>query len=191
MSRRNNPRVWGPIRFSRTRRWTVYGIALGLWGSGVGWLALRYALRRDGQFGPEAHPLEPWALKAHGAFAFAALWLMGVVWAAHLVNGWRAGRRRWSGAVLFGLALLLIASGWLLYYAGDDQLRDGVSKLHWVAGLGAPLALLAHRFVRERDRMPRPTWKKPRGNRTLTASSPHRQDWGSSDERAAEPERAT
>jgi hypothetical protein len=134
----------------RARRLAVYAVALGVWASGVGWLVLRYALRREGPFGPETHPLAPWALKAHGALAFAALWLMGVLWAAHLVNGWTAGRRRWSGGVLFGLALFLILTGYLLYYAGDEQLRDVVSKLHWAAGLGTPLAFTLHRFARER-----------------------------------------
>jgi hypothetical protein len=149
MSRRT---VRGPIRLPSARRWSVYGIALGVWGTGVGWLVLRYLLRRQGAFGPETHPLEPWALKAHGAFAFATLWLMGLLWTAHLVNGWSSGRRRWSGALLFGLALALILTGYLLYYAGGDELREAVAKLHWIAGLGAPAAFGLHRFAVERTK---------------------------------------
>jgi hypothetical protein len=147
--RANRRPVRGPIRLPPARRWSVYAIALGLWGSGAGWLVLRYLLRRQGPFGPETNPLEPWALKAHGAFAFATLWLMGLLWAAHLVNGWSSGRRRLSGVLLFGLALSLILTGYLLYYAGGDELRELVSKLHWVVGLGAPLAFALHRFARD------------------------------------------
>lgn len=142
--------VTGPIRLSRARRLSVYLVALGLWGSGATWVLLRYAFQRQGPFGAEPHPLQPWALKVHGAFAFATLWLLGALWAAHLVNGWRAGRRRFSGAVLFGLAVLLIVTGWLLYYAGDDDLRGVVAIVHWAVGLGAPLAFVLHRFARER-----------------------------------------
>lgn len=140
----------GPIRLPRLRRLSVYGVALGVWASGAGWLVLRYFLRHPGEFGPETNPLEPWALKLHGAFAFAILWLMGVLWAAHIVNGWTTGRRRWSGGLMFGLALFLILTGYLLYYGGGDEMHDLVSKLHWVVGLGVPVAFLVHRFARER-----------------------------------------
>lgn len=148
MSRRA---VKGPIRLGRPRRLGVYAVALGLWGSGIAWLILRYGFRREGPFGPESHPLEPWALKLHGAFAFAALWAMGLLWAAHIVNGWDAKRRRWSGSALLGLLLFLTVTGYLLYYAGGDDLRAAVSLLHWIAGLGALAVFLLHRFTRERS----------------------------------------
>lgn len=142
--------VKGPIRLPRPRRLGVYAVALGVWASGVAWLVLRYGFRHEGAFGPENSPLEPWALKVHGAFAFAALWTMGLLWAAHILNGWGAKRRRWSGAGLLGLLLFLTLTGYLLYYAGGDGLRAVVSRLHWIAGLGVLVAFLLHRFARER-----------------------------------------
>ena len=42
--------------------------------------------------------------------------------------------------------LILILTGYLLYYAGDDQPRAMISLLHWVIGLGAPLAYAVHRL---------------------------------------------
>jgi hypothetical protein len=140
----------GPIRLPRPRRLGVYAVALGLWVSGVGWLILHYGFQRQGEFGPQTSPLEPWALKLHGAFAFAALWTMGLLWAAHIVNGWSVGRRRWSGAGLLGLLLFLTLTGYLLYYAGDDTLRAAVSRMHWIAGLGVLIAFLLHRLARDR-----------------------------------------
>lgn len=139
--------VRAPIKLTSRRRLLTYAIALGLWASGAAWVALHFLLRTRGDFGPETNPIEPWALKAHGAFAFATLWLMGLLWGVHVVNGWRAGRRRWSGAILLGLALVLTLTGYLLYYAGGDALRSLVSLAHWTLGLGAPAAFLLHRLA--------------------------------------------
>jgi hypothetical protein len=140
----------GPIKLSRRRRLWVYAITLGLWASGAAWLVLHYFLRAKGEFGPEINPAEPWALKAHGAFAFATLWLLGLLWGVHVLNGWHADRRRWSGGILLGVMLVLGLTGYLLYYAGDDALRSVISLAHWIIGLGAPAIFLLHRFVRER-----------------------------------------
>lgn len=142
--------VGGPIRLPRPRRLGVYAVALGIWGSGVAWLILRYWLRKPGEFGPETNPWEPWALRVHGAFGFATLWSLGLLWGVHVVNGWGAKRRRWSGAGLLGLLLVLTLTGYLLYYASGDELRAVLSPLHWVIGLGAPALFLFHRFARER-----------------------------------------
>jgi hypothetical protein len=70
-----------------------------------------------------AHPLEQWWLRAHGAFAFGSLWLLGVyIW--------------------------LVLTGYLLYYAGGDAFRAAVSVGHWTAGLAALFFLLLHRRIR-------------------------------------------
>jgi hypothetical protein len=151
----------GPIKLSRHRRLWVYGISLGLWLSGAIWLVLHYFLRTKGEFGPETNPAEPWALKAHAAFAFGTLWLLGLLWGVHVLNGWHANRRRWSGGALLGLMVALGLTGYLLYYAGDDDVRRVVSAAHWVLGLGAPVLFLLHRLAREAGRM-RSTPLRPR-----------------------------
>jgi hypothetical protein len=141
----------GPTKLPRRRRLLVYAILFGLWASGAVWLLLHEFLQRKGAFGPEPHPAEPWVLKAHGAFAFASLWLLGLLWGVHVLNGWHAARRRWSGAVLLGVLGVLGVTGYLLYYSGDDAVRAIVSKTHWIIGLGAPALFLLHRFARERQ----------------------------------------
>jgi hypothetical protein len=138
--------VRGPIRLPKGRRLFVYAVAAAVWITGAGWLVFHHFVRVQAEFGPMASPLEPWWLRLHGAAAFGALLILGLLWGVHVVNGWRARRRRWSGGLLLGATVVLIVSGYLLYYAGDETLRNAVSLLHWVLGLGAPAAFLWHRF---------------------------------------------
>jgi hypothetical protein len=137
---------------SRSRILTVYTISLGLWLTGAVWLIAHYVLVYDGEFGPIPHPLEFWSITAHGAFAFASLWLFGVLWSVHVPAGWRSTRRRWSGSVMFGVVALLILSGYLLYYLGNADMISVVAALHWAVGLACPALLLLHRFSREKAR---------------------------------------
>lgn len=137
---------------SRSRQLTVYAISLGLWASGAIWLLLHYFFVEEGQFGPNPHPLEFWSIAAHGAFGFASIWLIGLLWNIHIPAGWRSLRRRWSGSLMFGASAFLILSGYLLYYFGDADLRPVLSALHWAVGLACPALFFAHRFARERAR---------------------------------------
>lgn len=138
-----------PARLKTGRRLWINLIGLVLWGSGVAWLGLHYFGVRQGEFGPEQSPYEPWTLKVHGAVAFMALWLGGILWGVHIVNGWDQNRRRVSGSVLLGAFLLLIVSGYLLYYGGEAS-RPLISLSHWILGLGLPALYLAHRLIERR-----------------------------------------
>ncbi len=133
-----------PRWFSRRREWLVYGVFGVLWISGATWLVLHYFLQRAGDFGPLPHPLEPWMLKLHGAFAFAALWIGGVLWAVHIVPAWRRGHRRGSGIATLVLFAILAVSGYLLYYGSGDTLRATVALAHWLIGLAVLGPLLVH-----------------------------------------------
>ncbi len=144
-------------RLTSVRRLAVNGVGLGLWATGAAWLVFHYFLQRHGEFGPEPSPLEPWWLRLHGAFAFATLWTVGLLWGVHVVNGWSFGRRRWSGAVMLGLFALLIVTGWLLYYAGSDRLRAAASLAHWSIGLGLPGLYLIHRLAERARRRKEPS----------------------------------
>lgn len=143
--------VKGPIRLTAARRIGVYAVLALAWLSGAAWLGLHYFVRPAGPFGPTASPLEPLVLKLHGAAAFAALWVFGLLWAAHIVNGWTAGRRRWSGAAVFAAMMVLILTGWLLYYGGDETVRGAASLVHWGLGLGGAALFAWHRWL-SRDR---------------------------------------
>lgn len=137
---------------SRSRILTIYTISSGLWLTGAVWLIAHYVLVYDGEFGPIPHPLEFWSIAAHAAFAFASLWLFGVLWSVHIPAGWRSSRRRWSGSAMFGVLALLILSGYLLYYLGNAEMISIVAALHWAVGLACPALFLLHRFSREKAR---------------------------------------
>jgi hypothetical protein len=132
-------------RIGRPTRLALYVVGIGVWLTGGLWLLFHYFLVTRGEFGQEANPLEPWWLKLHGAFAFASVWMFGLLWAVHVTPAWPSARRRWSGGVMAGVLAWLILSGYLLYYVGDDKARSIVSVLHWAVGLAVPLFFLSHR----------------------------------------------
>jgi MYXO-CTERM domain-containing protein len=144
----------GPVRLSKARRIGVSVVALGIWASGAAWLGAHYFLRLNTTFGFETNPAEPWLLATHGAFAFASLFSLGLLWGVHVVNGWAVRRRRMSGGVLLGAVAFLALTGYLLYYAGDDTLRNITSIAHWAVGLAALGLFLGHRFRRRRGPVP-------------------------------------
>jgi hypothetical protein len=131
------------VRLSRRRRYALYLIGALSWLSGVAWLLLHFFLQRQGEFGPEPHPLLPWALKTHGAAAFGLLWMGGLLWGVHMRPRLRSGRWRRTGIGLGAFWTLLALSGYLLYYGSADT-RETISVVHWVLGLLAPALLLAH-----------------------------------------------
>lgn len=138
--------IRGPIGLGQVRRLIVYGIGLGVWTTGCLWLLFHYFMRQPTEFGFEVHPLEPVWLKLHGAFAFAALWTVGLLSANHIVNGWAAKRRRWSGAVLLAFVTIIITTAYLLYYSGAEDTRKYAAIIHWTMGIAVLIAFIGHRF---------------------------------------------
>jgi hypothetical protein len=132
----------GAIRLSPAREALVCGVLAGLVLSGALWLLFHYLLAAVDDLSP--HPAEAWSMRVHGAFAMAALLLVGGLLTEHSLAAWRRRLNRGSGAWLAGTMLLLAVTGYLLYYAGSPTLRDTVSWLHWTAGLAVPLVLWLH-----------------------------------------------
>ena len=120
-----------------------------LWLSGVAWLLVHFYAPIESDFGPEANPSEPWLLKAHGLAMIAALLAIGGLLAAHVTAGWEVRRQRVKGIALGATVLVLTATGYLLYYASNEQLRESASTIHWVLGLGSPVIFLWHRAGRK------------------------------------------
>lgn len=132
------------LRLSPWRRITLYGVVGGAWTTGILWLVFHYFLARQGDFGSEPHPLEAWWLRLHGAFAFAALWIGGMLWAVHIGPALSRPGKRISGLLLLGMLAILVATGYLLYYAVDDGLRDAVRWAHWLIGILLAIVLGIH-----------------------------------------------
>ena len=51
---------------------------------------------------------------------------------------------RMSGAGLLAVFGILIATGYGLYYAGGDKLREWISFVHLWVGMALPLLIVAH-----------------------------------------------
>lgn len=134
-------------RTARLAGWQIWLLSLsgaGLWLSGGAWLLLHYFGQKQGQFGPEMNPLEPWMMKLHGLVLIPALLGIGGMLVAHIPKGWDHEHQRVAGVALCAVLAVLIASGYMLYYVGDDSLREWTSMAHWIVGVILPAIFLWH-----------------------------------------------
>lgn len=136
------------VRLGAARTFALHAVWLGLVLSGVLWLILHSFVTVKGEFGPEHSPFEAVSLRIHGAAAFAALGFGGMMWGTHMLKAWSQKRRRWSGGLLLAIFAALVVTGYLLYYAGGDDMRARISLVHWAIGLLIPALYLAHRLMR-------------------------------------------
>ena len=127
----------------RALRAAIYGIGALLWLSGALWLVLHYMLPQSTPFGPLPNPWEAPLMRVHGLIAVGAVFLIGWMTAAHVTTRWTSDRNRRSGLALGGTALLLVFSGYALYYTTGAP-HDAAAFTHEVLGVFAPLAGLAH-----------------------------------------------
>ncbi len=145
------------IHLSTRGKLLVNGVGLATWLSGAAWLVEHYLVQSRDAYGLPGNAFEPWWLKLHGAAAFLALWTGGLLWGIHIVKAWHTRHHRWSGGTLSAALLILIITGYLLYYVGDERARGIVSRLHWILGLLIPLPYLVHRLTKRVRRMRAPT----------------------------------
>lgn len=134
-------------RSAKLAKWQIWLLSLSgtlLWLSGSAWLLLHYYGRVQGPFGPESNPLEPWMLRLHGLVLIPALLGVGGLFLVHFRKGWSHKPQRVAGLILSAAVLVLVATGYLLYYVGDDELREVFSRVHWIAGLGVPAVFVWH-----------------------------------------------
>jgi hypothetical protein len=154
-ARHRRPHGEHGMRLSRRHRRLVYAAIASIWVTGILWLVFHYFLQRQGEFDAEPNPLEAWWLRLHGAAAFLVLWLAGLLWIVHVRQGLSRPKRRTTGIMLIAMFAVLAASGWLLYYASDDALRDAVRLVHWLVGLALIVPFLIHSLRARRSRMAR------------------------------------
>lgn len=132
------------LRLERWHRRCIYASCAALLVTGGAWLLARYYLRVPGQFGETVHPLEPWAIKLHGASAMVMLFFLGSLMNSHIRRALKAGRNLVSGWAMIASMLLLIATGFGLYYIAGESDRPTWSALHWVVGLGLAVLIVLH-----------------------------------------------
>lgn len=133
-----------PIRLGPWHQGAVYGATAALALTGIIWLVLHYFLSVSGEYGPQIHPLEPWMLRLHGAAAMAGLIVYGSLLPVHIRRAWSIRRNIALGIGLVSMMLLLTVTGYLLYYASDENARPVISAAHWILGLGVPALMFWH-----------------------------------------------
>ena len=119
-------------RLPFVQRLLLYGALLALLATGLAW---------------EWFDPGPWAaflMKVHGALAMLALVLLGTLATHHIPAGWASLKNRWSGVLLVAALAWLVASGYLLYYAGAESLRLFASQSHLWLGLAACVVVAFH-----------------------------------------------
>lgn len=130
-------------RIPAVQRRTLYAIALGVLLSGLLWLLLDWlpgVLDSD----PEALAVKQWALRLHGGAAMAMLVAVGGLLPTHIAAGWALRRERSIGMANVAGVAVLAATGWGLYYVGNETLRTRVSSAHWIVGIAVAVVLVWH-----------------------------------------------
>lgn len=118
------------------RRLLYFALAV-LLASGAYWALIHY-------FDARPWLSEPLLMKIHGAAAMAALVLVGGLVPGHVSAGWALRQNRSSGTGLLLVCGLLTATGYLLYYSGDETARAFSSYAHLALGIVLPVVLGAH-----------------------------------------------
>ena len=112
-------------RLPPIQSWLVYAVSALLFVTGV----VHYILT------VEEAQVRALMMKVHGGAAMVVLVLVGSLLCSHVPLGWTTKRNRFSGVAILALSAALLTSGYLLYYAGDETLREFASSLHLLAGL--------------------------------------------------------
>ena len=114
--------------------------------SGIIWLVL------DLNYSETWRIVRVYSLRFHGASSFGFLIVFGMVLSTHISFNWQVKRnRRVSGIILTALLAILILSGYLLYYLGNEEVRFFTSYLHWVLGVLCGVVFLIHILAKVKD----------------------------------------
>lgn len=137
-------------RLSAARQWALWSIVLLLVLSGAVWLWAEYAYTAA-EGGTEAYEIKHYAMIVHAAVALLFVFAAGTLLYTHMLAAWRQQRNRITGVIIAATALLLTVSGFGLWYAGGELLRNVSELTHWITGFAIPLVLLAHAIVGRRN----------------------------------------
>ncbi len=132
------------LRLRPRLRATFYAVFAVLFASGAGWWVAHTWLLSADDGATASNAIEPWLLKVHGAAAMAALLVLGALYPVHIARSWRTRRNRGWGIGLVVACLVLILTGYLLYYAGGEIVRDAAASIHLWLGVALPIILGVH-----------------------------------------------
>ncbi|HUN94487.1 MAG TPA: hypothetical protein VMU33_20710 [Burkholderiaceae bacterium] len=160
----------GSARLTRRHEAWVLAVAALLFASGVAWLLLRAGARGLDEGGEGRAALLAGCLRVHGAATMIFLVVIGTLLPLHMNRAWHQRRHRVTGVLVATAVALLVATGYALYYAGDEDLRPWISVAHWAVGL-AGLPALGWHVVQGKRRAARRAAARPA--RPLVHGSPH------------------
>ena len=132
-------------RLGAIHRWLIHATSVLLLLSGMLWAVVHYFPGVVG-YASDAAALGTASLlmKVHGAVAMGALVLLGTMLTKHVPGGWSVSRNKPSGIATLVVSCVLVLTGYLLYYAGDETRRVVFSDIHLGAGIGFFALLAAH-----------------------------------------------
>jgi hypothetical protein len=128
---------------ARGMRVAVLAAGAVLWLTGALWLVAHLAFPQHNEFGWLPNPSEAPLMRVHGLIAVVAVFLFGWIGAGHMLARWSASANRVSGLWLAGCAIVLVVSGYALYYT-TGPLHAGAAVLHEGLGLLAIVAAVTH-----------------------------------------------
>jgi hypothetical protein len=131
----------GMFRLGRSFQTCVYVAFVVLLFTGAAWM-MAQSHRGEAEWESSL----PLLMKVHGGAAMFTLLVLGAL-GPHIARAWCANKNRLSGAVLVALNAFLVATGYGLYYAGDEGLRGWLSRWHAWMGLGIFVVLPTHAIV--------------------------------------------
>ena len=132
------------IRLGKMHKLSVHIVTIVLFVTGAAWLIFHHWVRIQGEFGPINHPMEPWLMRIHGAAAMVAILILGTLIPVHIRPALKIRRNVIAGITLTSLQVILIVTGYALYYFSGELSRSIASMVHWVLGLATPVILIWH-----------------------------------------------
>lgn len=144
------------MKLTFTQRFLLHLAIFTLLFSGVIWLIFNFFVDYDS----DLRFLSSWSLILHGAASYVFLVVFGMLLSTHISFNWRVKKnRRLSGIILTLLFVILILSGYLLYYSGNEAFRTLTSYLHWTIGILSSTIFTAH-FLLSKSHHKKPSSQK-------------------------------
>lgn len=140
------------VRFEVWHRRLIYAVFGAIFATGVLWLLFHTFVRVSTPFGEGPHGLESWWLKLHGLAAMLGLLVLGSLIFTHVRYAWVLRKNIASGIVLLSSNVVLVATGYALYYFGAEQTRPMISLIHWGVGMALVLVMFVHIVIGRRVR---------------------------------------
>ncbi len=130
------------MKIPKTHRLVLYLGLSALFASGLVWWLLGFAITPETASDSILFIFRSLNLKIHGASAMISLIILGALIPNHIVKSWKTRRNKPSGAILVSVLVLLVLTGYFLYYG--DEIRNISSMIHITLGLLLPFFLIGH-----------------------------------------------